>query len=109
MSLEYYLFCKEQYDEQIRNIDNILLSQDMIKEQQAKLGNLDKTLESYQMFFYAKRDEFLKKKERICKLKNMCSTLVQQHCNHDFVDDYIDITPERSEKITYCRICEYTK
>jgi hypothetical protein len=29
-------------------------------------------------------------------------------CHHDFLDDTIDITTEKSQKITYCTICEYT-
>ena len=27
-------------------------------------------------------------------------------CNHKFIVDYIDITPERSERIIYCTKCE---
>ena len=30
-------------------------------------------------------------------------------CEHTFVEDVIDITPDRSQNITYCTICEYTK
>ena len=29
-------------------------------------------------------------------------------CRHDFVEDEIDITPEKSQRIEYCKICEYT-
>jgi hypothetical protein len=31
------------------------------------------------------------------------------NCEHTFVEDVIDITPDRSQNITYCTICEYTK
>jgi hypothetical protein len=31
------------------------------------------------------------------------------NCQHNFVDDLIDINPDKSQKITYCTICEYTK
>ena len=30
-------------------------------------------------------------------------------CEHTFVEDQIDITPDKSQNITYCTICEYTK
>ena len=30
-------------------------------------------------------------------------------CEHTFVEDVIDITPDRSQNITYCTICEHTK
>jgi hypothetical protein len=26
-------------------------------------------------------------------------------CNHEWIDDYVDLSPERSERITYCNIC----
>lgn len=35
-------------------------------------------------------------------------TYKQLHCKHNFIDDYIDIDPDRSQKITYCTLCEYT-
>lgn len=28
------------------------------------------------------------------------------NCNHNFIVDYIDITPEKSERIIYCTKCE---
>ena len=39
----------------------------------------------------------------------ICDKKIQELCPHDFIDDMIDITPDRSEHITYCKICEYTK
>ena len=30
-------------------------------------------------------------------------------CNHEFIEDSIDITPDTSRNITYCNNCEYTK
>ena len=30
-------------------------------------------------------------------------------CIHDFVEDWIDIDPDRSQRIVYCRKCEMTK
>jgi predicted nucleic acid-binding Zn-ribbon protein len=32
----------------------------------------------------------------------------QSLCNHDFVDDLIDLTPDTSKLITYCVHCLYT-
>ena len=31
------------------------------------------------------------------------------NCNHSYTIDYIDITPERSERIVYCKKCLITK
>jgi hypothetical protein len=30
---------------------------------------------------------------------------IKTDCIHDYVDDYIDIHPEKSQKICYCSIC----
>ena len=30
----------------------------------------------------------------------------KEKCEHHFILDYIDITPERSERIIYCTKCE---
>ncbi len=111
MSLEYYLFCKEQYEEQIRNIDAIFLSQDMIQNytKLANIDKIDKHLETNQLFVYTKNNELVKQRERISKLKDICIQQIKTHCNHNYVDDYIDISPECSQKITYCTICEHTK
>jgi hypothetical protein len=37
------------------------------------------------------------------------SHFICNNCQHTFVEDVIDITPDRSQNITYCTICEYTK
>jgi hypothetical protein len=29
-------------------------------------------------------------------------------CEHNYVEDYIDISPDYSKRITYCTICEHT-
>jgi len=37
------------------------------------------------------------------------SRIIFSNCEHTFVEDVIDITLDRSQNITYCTICEYTK
>ena len=49
------------------------------------------------------------KPEHMIELKTQLENKIIQICNHDFENDTIDITPERSKNITYCKICEYTK
>jgi hypothetical protein len=34
---------------------------------------------------------------------------LNQNCSHDYIDDYIDIDPDRSMQITYCTRCMMTK
>ena len=35
--------------------------------------------------------------------------IIYLNCEHNFVDDLIDITPDTSKHVTYCTVCEYTK
>ena len=35
--------------------------------------------------------------------------IINSRCRHEWVDDLIDIDPDRSTTITYCSICSYTK
>jgi hypothetical protein len=37
------------------------------------------------------------------------SFLNTEPCCHDFVEDWIDIDPDRSHRIVYCRKCEMTQ
>jgi hypothetical protein len=41
------------------------------------------------------------------RLKELCE-LIKQTCQHNFVIDDIDITPDKSMRIKYCTICETT-
>lgn len=40
-------------------------------------------------------------------LDNIDETL-KAECIHTYVEDWVDITPERSQKITYCSTCHCT-
>jgi len=41
--------------------------------------------------------------------KNIVEHKLNNICQHEWIDDNIDITPERSQNITYCRLCELSK
>jgi hypothetical protein len=94
MSLEYYLLRKKKYDDIVIKLTEIIEKND-------------------NKFFYTDNDglyiERLKLDLESAKCSsNYCYKMVQQLCNHHFVKDMIDISPERSVNITYCSICEYT-
>lgn len=38
-----------------------------------------------------------------------CDNLLYKTCQHNFIEDYIDITSDLSDKIIYCSICELSK
>jgi hypothetical protein len=43
--------------------------------------------------------------EELIKLKNNINHFLLLHCNHELVDDYIDISPDESIPICYCNRC----
>jgi hypothetical protein len=42
---------------------------------------------------------------RIENLTNIVEQRIKSGCKHDYVEDYIDIYPERSQRICYCNKC----
>ena len=43
------------------------------------------------------------------ELYDKITKYIQLYCNHNYVLDLVDITPERSQTICYCTICEQLK
>ena len=42
-------------------------------------------------------------------MKKTNDDLVYQKCDHNFITDIIDISPEKEKTICYCTVCELTK
>ena len=51
------------------------------------------------------QEELIYVKQTISKLQ----IKIQSICEHEFVDDLIDINSDKSKHITYCHKCEFTK
>ena len=45
----------------------------------------------------------------LVELRQKYDRKIKTFCKHEFVQDLIDIDPDRSETIEYCHKCEYTK
>lgn len=39
---------------------------------------------------------------------NRIDSYINVYCKHEFIDDTIDIDPDRSKEIRYCKNCSYT-
>ena len=67
------------------------------------------------LFYMIKARDALQKipkDERTCeyeKIYNSIENYILQNCNHSFINDYIDYTPESSGRITYCCKCLITQ
>jgi hypothetical protein len=108
MSLEYYLYCRKSYDRIIQEIESIINSYDNIFNVTFGCENIDK-IYLKNLLSSNKKAFFIEKKVEAEEQKKICNKHIYDLCCHEMIDDEIDITPERSQKIRYCVICEYTE
>lgn len=108
MSVEYYLLCKKKFENIIANLTEIIENYENIFSCTEELDKADAE------YFLNKFKPLHSKEQLNIRLnhaqycKNYCNRKIQQICVHEFIKDTIDITPEISQNITFCRICEYT-
>lgn len=109
MSLDYYLFCRKRYDNIIRNLEEIINENNLFFNETAKLEMevAENILDELNLI--ENREYFKNKLKYFIRLKDICERKIYKLCEHNYIDDYIDINPERSQKITYCTICEHAK
>lgn len=46
-----------------------------------------------------------KNKETLNKIQSLINEYLHENCCHQFIDDYIDITPDKGMNIRYCKHC----
>jgi hypothetical protein len=109
MSLEYYLFCREKYGFILNHLEQINeLFDNVINLTENENCIIEKNY--YNIFLTELNSKSIEKiKENVEKLKNICNNKIIELCDHDYINDLIDITPDRSENIIYCQKCGYTK
>ena len=107
MSLDYYLFCKDKYELIRINLDEIIEQYELILDittaEELEYEDYEIFKPKYNKIF------FIREREKINKLINECNKKIQELCQHNFIDDLIDITPDKSKYIRYCSFCELTK
>jgi len=108
MSLDYYLYCRKEYDDIIDYLIEIINKYDLICDNTISEFELEK--EYYEIFNTEhNKNFFIDRLNHITHLRKICHKKVLELCNHEFVDDIIDISPDKSKCISYCKVCEYTK
>jgi hypothetical protein len=107
MDINYFLLLQKKYKEIQENIDQIIENFNEINE----LSNefilpLDKSLHN---IFDTKIHQsiFIEKRKQITEYKELCKQYIQNLCSHEFVEDEIDISPDKSRSIVYCKLCEH--
>jgi len=110
MSLEYYLLCKTKYDVIILNLKEIIENYNDIFSFTSELDikNERYMVDDDEVHPVNFKDRISTELIYVNRCRNLCQQQIHKLCNHEFVNDTIDINPECSQNITYCRICEYT-
>ena len=111
MSLNYFLLCKKSTEENILHIDAIITNYHKMYTELLKhyecMSDCDENLH-YRNILRLRQEYIDKKKEQI-ELLDIYTNRIYNLCQHNFIDDNIDVTPEITQKITYCSVCEYIK
>lgn len=108
MSLDYYLYCRKEYDDIINYLSEIVNKYELISD--ITISEIELEDEYYDAFKPEKNKIFfIEKLNNIKQLKKLCDVKILELCNHEFVNDFIDIGPDKFKCIKYCRICEHTQ
>jgi hypothetical protein len=94
-NIDYFLFLKKKYVNILSYLTEIMNSYEEISSYN----------DDYLIQYNKYKNEVYEIKYLIANVNNsICET-----CEHIFVEDEIDITPDKSQKIEYCKICEYSR
>jgi hypothetical protein len=108
MDINYFLLCREKYDKIIASLDNIFENLDDINFLTDKYVP-EEIINTHVMFTKPINDQinvFLQQKLYVQYLKSECLKQIYLLCEHEFIEDEIDIDPDRSKTIRYCKYCE---
>ena len=106
MDINYFLLCKNRYDKIIDSLDNIIENNDDINFLTDKYIP-EEIITTHVMFTKPINNNlFLQQKLYVQYLKSECLKQIYLLCEHEFIDDTIDIDPDTTKTIRYCRFCE---
>jgi hypothetical protein len=94
----YYYSLNRSYERILYDLSSIIQEYDGLEN---LLGDDEKD------FVCSDREKITQIKESIEKRKKQCEEEIHRLCNHEFVNDLIDIDPDNSRMIRYCSKCEY--
>jgi hypothetical protein len=112
MDVLFYLSLKKNYEKIKNNLENIIYSYNEISYISTSNKNFNnKPSISPSVSFEIIDDlvNYKKKLENICLTIKIINNLLLINCHHNFIEDTIDITPDKSKSIIYCSICECSK
>ena len=109
MSVDFFLQSKKIYKHVEQNLREIVeLYKEFVELTVNEEGDVLCSKENDILFLKKKICEYEEKINEIHHFKNYINTKIVSLCNHNIVNDSIDISPDLSQEIKYCTHCEYT-
>ena len=110
MDIKFYLTIKKSYEKIKNNLENIIDSYKEINYISISNTKFNTKFNS-NVNFDINEDlaNYKKKLENVCLRIKIINNLLYITCKHNFIEDSIDLTPDKSLQITYCSICECNK
>lgn len=112
MSLNYYLKIKNQYNLLIFSIDQIIDHYEEIinisYEERMQFEHKQEITNIISQFINSK-NIYKRHKEHIETEKRIIDNIIFELCKHEYIEDTIDIDPDRSKVVCYCKTCGLTK
>jgi hypothetical protein len=108
MSLDYYLFCRWSYSKIIENLDAVIFTFEGLRT--CANSEASRVFSIQPDIFVAENNVqwAIERRRAFEDQLAACEARINELCQHDFVEDDIDIAPDKCKHIRYCRICEYT-
>jgi len=101
MNLDYYLLLKKKYNVILNNFNYLIKSYNFLIDYELENSNYYNVIK-----LLYNVNTLNEQKKEILKYKKKCISDIYNTCNHNFVIDFIDIIPEKTKKISYCKICD---
>ena len=98
--MNYNLFLKNKYQNILSNLKEIIYTYKELKTVYIQ-NNLNDNFTMELQYYEEKYKE-------ISNNISYINSIITKDCEHNYIDDVIDITPDLSQHITYCTLCEHT-
>jgi hypothetical protein len=111
MSLNYFVSCKKLTEDNMLYIDKMICNYYTMYTDLLKLYDCMSDCQETPHYNNILRlmQECVNKKMEQENLLKIFQERIYKLCQHHFVEDDIDTSPETSQKITYCTICESSR
>lgn len=102
MNLDYFLFLVKEYEKILIQLNEVINIYDNL------ISRTNKENEFYNDLNLT-YNQHLEQKTILMLSIEKCKNHIDDLCCHNYVSDFIDLTPDRSENIKYCILCGNTK